>query len=106
MVAKIKKAKEFDKLAFLISTASVTLVIPKTIVFVDSLDKKVMLAIYFQNLLSEYIKDYGERLIKTFTLILKLNRKAKYLEDFCNDNTRIYICTNTTRMGVNLENIV
>ena len=56
ILAKIKKLKEFDKPAFLILITAVASVIPKIIVFVNSLDKRVILAIYLQNLLFMHIK--------------------------------------------------
>lgn len=55
IVAKIKKQKEFNKLAFFISTANAALVIPKIMVFVNSLDERTILAIYLQNLFFKYI---------------------------------------------------
>ena len=52
-------------------------------------DEKIILVIYLYNLLPKYIKKNRERLIKTFTLILKSDIKNKYLEDFYNNNTKI-----------------
>lgn len=89
IVAKIKKLKDFDELAFFILTTSRALALPKTMVFVNSLDKGVTLVIYLQNLLFTYIKYNRKRLIKTFISILKLDIKAKYQKKIYNDNTRI-----------------
>ena len=58
-------------------------------VFINSFDEKVILAIYLQNLHFTYIKSNRKRLIKTFTLILEPDIKAKYLEDFSNGDTKI-----------------
>lgn len=57
-------------------------------------DEKIILVIYLYNLLPKYIKKNRERLIKTFTLILKSDIKNKYLEDFYNNNTKIQFCMN------------
>lgn len=47
-----------------------------------------------------------ERLIQILNLILELDTKAQYLEDFCNDDIRICICTNIAGMGVDIEKIL
>ncbi len=106
MVAKIKKQREFDKLAFFVLTAGAILAISKIIVFVDSLDKKTMLAIHLQNLLPEHMQGNKKRLIRIFSLILELDIKNKYQKDFCNNDTRIWICTDATRIWVDIKNIV
>lgn len=89
IIAKIKNLKEFDSLVFFILIASIALTISKIIIFFDSLDKKITLAIYLQNLFFKHIKSNGKKLIKTFTLILKPNTKAKYIRNFCNSDIKI-----------------
>ena len=89
IVAKIKKSKDIDKLVFFILTTNKVLALRETMIFVNSLDKKVTLAIYLQNLLFAYIKYDRKRLIRTFISILKLDIKAKYLKNFYDDNIRI-----------------
>ena len=65
MVAKIKTPKEFDELAFLVPTAGAASAIPKTMVFVDSLDDGMTLAHHLRNLLPAHMKNNGERIIRT-----------------------------------------
>lgn len=89
MIAKIKDPKKFDKLTFLVPTAGAVPAIPKIMVFVDSLNEKVMLANHLHNLLPAYMKKDGERLIWIFNSILESDTKAQYLEDFRNGDTRI-----------------
>lgn len=62
-IIKIKKLKEINKLALLILTNDIVSTIPKTIIFIDTLGEKVILANYLYNLLSAYIKKDQERLI-------------------------------------------
>lgn len=73
MVVKIKIRKEFDQLAFLISTTNAISTISKIILFVNSINNKIILAYHLYNLLSVYMKNDGKRIIKTFTLVLELN---------------------------------
>lgn len=89
MIAKINNPKKFDKLAFFIYIADDILMIPKIIVFVDSLDKKITLAYHLCNLFSIFIKKDIEKLIQILNLILESDIKAQYLEDFCDDNIKI-----------------
>lgn len=44
---------------------------------------------YLYNLFFLYIKNHGEKIIKIFILMLKSDAKKEYLEDFCNDGTKI-----------------
>lgn len=102
----LKKPKKFDKLAFFVLTIGVTSTIPKTMIFINGFDERVMLAIYLQNLLSKYMKNDRKRLIRTFILILKWGTKVKYLEDFHNNNTKIWIYSDAIKIKVDIENII
>lgn len=78
MIAKIKTPKKFDELAFLVPTTSAISVILEIIIFVNSLDNGMILVHYLCNLLPAQMKNNGERIIRTFTLVLKSNVKEKY----------------------------
>lgn len=106
IVVKIKKSKKFHKQAFFILTASIALIIPKIMILINNFNKKIKLAIYLQNLFPTYIKSDKKGLIRTFILILKLDIKAKYLKNFHNSNTRIWICTSANNIILNIKNIV
>ncbi len=80
--------------------------IPKIIVFVDSLDERITLAYHLCNLFPAYMKKDIKRLIQILNLILESDTKAQYLEDFCNDDIKIWICTDIAGMGVAIENIL
>lgn len=89
IVAKINTLKDFNNLNFCNSTVSVALAIPKTMVFVDIFDNKIALANYLHNLLPTHMKNYEERIITTFILLLESNIKENYLKYFCNADTKI-----------------
>lgn len=102
IIVKIKNPKEFDKLAFFISTIGEILIIPKIIIFVNSFDKRVMLINHLYNLLPMYMKKDDKRLIKIFILILKFDIKSKYLNNFCNYSNNIWIYIDAARMRINI----
>lgn len=106
MVTKIEKPKKFNELAFSISNVNTALAILKTMIFVNSFNKKIILIIYLQNLLLAYMKNNGENLIKIFILILKMDIKTKYLKKICNSNTKIWICIDIIEMRVDIKNII
>lgn len=76
IVTKIKDSKWFDKLVFFIPTIGAVLGIPKTMVFANSLNKRIILANYLHNLLSVHMKKDGEKLIQIFNSRLELDTKA------------------------------
>lgn len=106
IVAKIKTPKGFDKLNFLIQTTNTAAAILKIIIFVKNLDKKMVLANILHNFLLTYMKNDGEKIIKIFTSILKLDAKKENLKDFCNSDIRIQISIDVIVIGVDIRNIV
>lgn len=105
-INKIKDLKKLDKLAFSALTAHAALTILKIIIFVNNFNKRVILAIYLQNLLSKHIKNNRKMLIKMFTFILKLDTKAEYLKKLCNINIKIWICIDAASIEVDIGNII
>lgn len=79
--------------------------IEKTMIFVDNVEKDIALGKYLQSLLPNNLKDRGEKIIVSFSSILKAKTKTDYLKDFLNGNTRILICTNATQIGVDIPDI-
>ena len=57
--------------------------------FVNSFNDKMTLAYHLRNLFSVHLKNNGKKIIKTFILLLKPDTKEKYLEIFCNSDTKI-----------------
>lgn len=106
IVAKIKDLKEFDELVFFIPIASVVSIILRTMVFVNSLDKRVTLANYLHNLPFTYVKKNRKRLTQIFNSILEPNTKTQYLKNFYNNDTRIWIYIDTAGIRIDIGNIV
>ena len=82
-----------NKLVFLVPTIGAALAIPKPMIFVNGLDDGMTLAYYLCKILSAHMKNDEKKIIRTFTLVLEPNAKEEYLKDFCNSDTRIWICT-------------
>ena len=79
--------------------------IEKMMIFVDSIEKDIVLGIYLQTLLPKILKDRGNDIIKSFSSILKAKIITDWLEDFLNGNTRIIICMDAVEIGVNIPDI-
>lgn len=77
MIANIKTLKNFDDLEFFILTANATLVFSKIMIFVNSFDERMILVNLLHNLILIYMKNNRKKIIKTFTLVLKLDTKYK-----------------------------
>lgn len=79
--------------------------IKKTMIFIDSVEKGIVLGIHFQTFLLNNLKDRRNDIIKSFSLVLKEKTKTDWLEVFLNDNTRIIIYTNAVRVRINILDI-
>ena len=93
----------FHNLRFLVSEAGL---IPKTMLFVDKMDNAMAIAAYFRNLLLLEDRNQGEVLIRTYYSNLETKIWTDFMEDFRNRDTRILICTNAARMGINIPNVI
>lgn len=89
IVIKIKTQNNFNELVFFIPTTNTTLTISNIMVLIYSFINKMILINHLRKLLLVYMKNHEKNIIKTFNLILKPNKKEKYLEDFYNNNTKI-----------------
>ena len=74
-------------------------------IFVESIEKDTVLAIYLQTFLPDKLKNRGKDIIKSFSLILETTTKTDWLEKFLTNNTRIRICTDAAGIGVDILDI-
>ena len=74
-------------------------------IFVDSVEKGIALRKYLRSFLLKNLKDRGEKIIISFSSILKTKTKADCLKDFFNGNTKILIYIEAARMRVNILDI-
>ena len=75
LVVQINKPG-YEKLDFLLPKKGELSYIPKTIVFTDSIDKKIALEKYLQSHLLEKFKNWGNKIIMSFLLDLESKTKT------------------------------
>lgn len=106
-VAPIRKAG-FEDLAFIIPSAGTVSDIPKTMIFVDSIDEATEMVKYLRSKLFKRIKTLRRPLeiIRTFSANLTAESRARFLQDLCSGETRVWVCTECAGLGINLRDIL
>ena len=74
-------------------------------IFVDSIKISIALKKYLQSLLSDNLKNRGEKIIISFLSNLDSKTKTDYLKNCLNSNTMILICMEVIRIEVNIPDI-
>ncbi len=104
LVSEIKKPG-FEELDFIVSPCIAAFTIPKTMIIIDNIDTAGQLELYLQSRLSSRLQTKSRLLIQTFLANLTVDTRSIFLKDFRTRNTRIWICTKCTGMGLNLRDI-
>lgn len=73
--------------------------------FVDKIDNAMAITNYLRNLLLSENCNQEEVLIRTYYSNLEIKTQIDFIEDFRNRDTRILICTDAARMGINIPNV-
>lgn len=73
--------------------------------FVDNINKKIVIADYLRFLLPPSMRPTGNMIIRILLSNLEAKTKNNFMQDFKLGNTQIWVCTNTARMGIDLQNI-
>lgn len=79
--------------------------IEKTMIFDNSIEKSIALEIHLPTFLPNNLKNRGNDIIKSFSLVLEAKIKINWLAAFFNSNTKIIICMDAVKIGVNIQNI-
>lgn len=104
MVLKIMKPN-FEDLGFLVLNSNRADSIPKTMIFVDNIDKaQYIVACFCTRLLLQFQRKKKE-IICTFLSNLKPSTQTDFLRDFRMGNTQIWICTECASIDLNLRDI-
>lgn len=74
-------------------------------IFVDSVEKNIVLGKYLQTLLSDNLKDREKKIIVSFLLILKTKIKTNYLKNLINGDIRIINSRDVIGIGVDILDI-
>lgn len=105
MVKEIQRPG-FEELNFLIPQIGGAGAIPKTMLFMDSIEEGMDMAMHLRKLLPEHLRNKGEEIIRVFSSTLRGTTRDDFLRDLELGNTRIWICTDAAGMGINLRDIV
>ena len=98
----------FEDLAFVIPRGGAVADIPKTMIFVDSIDKAVQMTKYLRSRLSERIRTTSrpDEIIRTFSANLTAASRTRFLQDLRSGETRVWVCTECAGLGINLRDIL
>lgn len=95
MVALINLAQCYVQLSVLISVTSVAWRIPKSMIFVDTINDGICIATYLRNELSCSMAEYHRKIIRPYDASLEFRVSEEYLNVFKDGKTRVLVCTNT-----------
>ena len=102
MVQKIKQ-KGYNDLNILIPSLDGGIGnIPKTMLFLDSINKSIAIAAHLRTLLPKSMRPAADQIIRAFSSDLEADTKKVFMEDFALKDTQIWVCTNAAGMGVNI----
>ena len=76
--------------------------IPKTMIFVDKIDKGIQIAKHLQLLFLWHMSHRKKDIIYLFYSNLLASIREDYMDDFKNRNSRILVCTEAAKMGMNI----
>lgn len=104
MVSEIVKPN-FKDLGFLVPDNGRAGSIPKTMIFVDSIDEAQRIAAYLCTRLLLRLQRREKEIIRTFLSNLEPSTRTDFLKNFWIGNTQIWICNECADMGLNLRDI-
>lgn len=79
--------------------------IPKTMIFVDSMNKSIKITMYLCSMLDELMRKLEDLIVWPFAFNLRANTKVFFMEDFRLGNTRILVCTDAAGIGVDVQDV-
>ena len=104
MVQEITKPG-FSELDILLPQGGGVADVPKTMIFVDSINEGIRITTYLRSMLDESLRGSGDVIIRPFASNLRANTRAIFMDDFRLGNTRILVCTDAAGMGVDVRDI-
>ena len=104
-VAEIKKPGYEELDVFVLSIGRLS-AIPKTMIFVDSINEGMALTKYLRTKLSDDLKDKAEQMIRCFHSNLLDKSRKLFAEDFLWGNTHIWVCSEAAGLGINISNVL
>lgn len=104
-VAEVKKSG-YKELDVFVSSIGGLSAIPKTMIFVDSINEGMALTEYLRTKLSDNLKDKADQVIRCFHSNLSKESRKLFAEDFLWGNIRIWVCTKAAGLGINIPNVL
>ena len=92
-VCRISKESGYTQLSPLLVGTGATWTVPKTMVFVDSIDEATVIARFLRDTVPEHQRDYARQLVRPFHASLEPYLRTEYLESFREGDCRILVCT-------------
>lgn len=93
LVAQIDPRQGYAHFRTLIKTRGGPWRIPKSMIFVDSIDECTQIAEYLRALIVPDIREVRRLIVRPFHASLESSLRGEYLEGFMNGDTRILVCT-------------
>lgn len=97
---------QWNKLAFLVPTGPVGK-IPKTLIYVDNIDKTANIVKFLKTKLPECIweSEYADVVIQDFSSNLEKDTCYQHMAALWTGDTRIWVCTECADMGIDIPDI-
>ena len=104
MVQEITKPG-FGELDMLLSEGGGVADVPKTMVFVDSINEGIRITTYLRSILDESMRELKNDIIRPFASNLRASTRTMFMDNFRLGNTRILVCTDAAGMGVDVRDV-
>lgn len=96
------KERKYEELGTLMPDAGGVGMIPKTMIFVDNIDEAIAITVYLRKRLPARIRASKARtVVRSMSASLEPTTGFGFLEDCSRGNTRVWVCTDCSRMGLN-----
>ena len=101
MVQEITKPR-FGKLDALLFQKRGIADMPKTMIFVDSINEGVGITTYLCSMLHRPMREFKDIIVQLFASNLRASTRVMFMDNFRLGNTCILVCTNAAGMGVDV----
>lgn len=92
-VCQISQKAGYNQLESLVAGTGAAWTIPKTMLFVDSIDNATTIATYLRSSLPPHQQSYAQQIIRPFHASLKVFLREEYLDSFRDGDCCILVCT-------------
>jgi len=101
----VDRQSEYVQLEMIYPRSGSVFFVPKTMIFVDSIDKAHNIAIYLQEAMLARFLHHKNQMSQPFSSNLEADTRTEFMEAFRSGVIRIMICTDTAGMGVDIPDV-